>query len=72
MTMRKAEGIDDGKVERQWMWQWTAALMADVAIDGGSVVGCHWHWGRRTVMAGGQLTVINNVVRGQPGGGGWR
>ena len=52
--MRKAEGIDDGKVERQWMWQWTAALMADVAIDGGSVVGCHWHWGRRTVMAGGR------------------
>jgi len=33
-AMRKAEGVDDGKVERRWMWQWTAALMADVAIDG--------------------------------------
>ena len=47
MTM--AEGGGDGEVERRQMWQWAAALMADMAIDGGGVVGCRRR--RPTVMA---------------------
>ncbi len=30
----------DGEVEKQWTWQWMAALMVDAAIDGGDVIGC--------------------------------
>ncbi len=39
----------DGEVERRRMWQWTAALTADAALDGGSIVGCHRH--QQTAMA---------------------
>jgi hypothetical protein len=39
-VMMMAEGGGDGKVEQRWMWHWTVALKADVAIDSNSIVGC--------------------------------
>jgi hypothetical protein len=39
-AMTMAEGDLDSKVERQRMWQWTAALTVDAAIDGNGADGC--------------------------------
>ncbi len=49
MAIMTAEGGGDGEVERWRMWQWTAALTVDAAIDDGVVVGCRRC--RRTAMA---------------------
>ena len=50
MTME--EGNGEGEVKQQRMRQWTAALSADRAIDGSSVIGCHRHQRKAMVKEG--------------------
>jgi len=47
-AMPMAEGSSNGKVERWQMWQWTAALLAGVALDLDGIFGCRRR--RRTAM----------------------
>ena len=40
MTMTEGSSSSDGEVEQWRLWQWTAALTADAAINGGGGIGC--------------------------------